>query len=139
MEYYDRLAENLLSESEAYGYTLSIWGAGALLVHAFGSPGVTPIFLFIVGALAAFVTLALIAFRKPFKSVELRSERRLGAASIIHIVATLGNLLVTKAILLLTVNYHFGLSVSALLIGYQATILYNLLLLLESRVVQLLE
>lgn len=139
MEYHDRLADNLLSESEAYGYTLSIWGSGALLIHAFGSPGVTPIFLFIIGALVAFVTLALVAFRKPFKSVELRSERRLGAASIIHIVATLGNLLVAKGILIVAVEYHFGLAVSALLIGYQATFLYNLLLLLESRVVQLLE
>lgn len=139
MEYYERLADNLLSESEAYGYTLSIWGSGALLIHAFGSPGITPIFLFIIGALAAFVTLALVAFRKPFKSVELRSERRLGAASIIHIVATLGNLLIAKGILIIAVRYRFGMAMSALLIGYQTTLLYNLLLLLESRVVQLLE
>lgn len=139
MKYHDRLAENLLSESEAYGYTLSIWGSGALLIHAFGAPGATPIFLFVIGALAAYVTLALIAFSKPFTSVELRSERRLGAASIIHIVATLGNLLVAKSILIVAAEYHFGMAVSALLLGYQATFLYNLLLLFESRVVQLLE
>ena len=139
MEYRQRLANNLVSESEAYGYTLSIWGAGTLLINAFGSPGVAPVFLFIVGALAAFVTLALIAFNKPFKSVEPRGERRLGAASFIHIVATLGNLLAAKVLLLLLLRSDVGLDISALLIGYQATIMYNLLLLLESRAVQFLE
>jgi hypothetical protein len=127
MEYRKRLANNLVSESKAYGYTLSIWGAGTLLINAFGSPGVAPVFLFIVGALAAFVTLALIAF----KSVEPRGERRLGAASFIHIVATLGNLLVAKVLLLVFLKSDIGLDISALLIGYQATFAYNLLLLVN--------
>jgi hypothetical protein len=139
MEYRQRLANNLVSESEAYGYTLSIWGAGTLLINAFGSPGVAPVFLFVGGALTAFVTLALFAFPRPFASIEPRGERKLGAASIIHIVATLGNLLLAKGALILALKYGFGLDVTALIIGYQTTITYNLLLLLESRVVQLLE
>jgi hypothetical protein len=38
MDYRTDLRENLLSESKAYGYTLSVRGAGAMLVRTFGLP-----------------------------------------------------------------------------------------------------
>ena len=41
-----------------YGYTVSLWSAGALTVHRLGSPTVWDILLFVFGAVVAFVVLA---------------------------------------------------------------------------------
>ena len=41
-----------------YGYTVSLWSAGALTVHRLGSPSVWDILLFVIGAVMAFVVLA---------------------------------------------------------------------------------
>lgn len=51
MDARQRLAQNLTSESEAYGYTLTIWGTGAILINQFGTPGMTQISLYVGGAL----------------------------------------------------------------------------------------
>jgi len=37
-----------------YGYTISLWSSGALLVHFHGSPSVGEVFLFLTGALLGF-------------------------------------------------------------------------------------
>lgn len=37
-----------------YGYTVTIWGSGQLLIHAHGTPGVGLILLFVTGAAAAY-------------------------------------------------------------------------------------
>ncbi|MGD0264037.1 MAG: hypothetical protein ABSD47_03655 [Candidatus Methylomirabilota bacterium] len=41
-----------------YGYTVSLWAAGALTVHRLGSPSEFDVLLFVIGAVAAFVALA---------------------------------------------------------------------------------
>ena len=41
-----------------YGYTVSLWSAGALTVHRLGAPSVWDILLFVIGAVMAFVVLA---------------------------------------------------------------------------------
>lgn len=53
-----RLARNLVEESKAYGYTLTILGAGALLIHHYGMPGIVQTGLYIGGALAAIAALS---------------------------------------------------------------------------------
>ncbi len=51
--------ESLLGSSATpYGYTLTIWSSGALLMHFRGSPGVGEVFLFLAGALLAFTLLS---------------------------------------------------------------------------------
>jgi hypothetical protein len=51
----------IVSASAApYGYTLTIWSAGALLLHFRGAPHVWEMFLFVAGAIAAFAGLWLI-------------------------------------------------------------------------------
>ncbi|WP_231186213.1 hypothetical protein [Haladaptatus sp. DYF46] len=45
----EQLARSLLSESKAYGYTLTIWGGGAILMNQYGSPRIVEIFLYILG------------------------------------------------------------------------------------------
>jgi hypothetical protein len=45
----------MVSASAApYGYTVSLWSTGALIMHYRGSPGVAEVFLFAAGALLAF-------------------------------------------------------------------------------------
>ena len=49
----EQLARNLTAESEAYGYTLTIWGGGSILINQYGTPTISRIFFYIGGALAA--------------------------------------------------------------------------------------
>lgn len=44
-----------------YGYTVSIWSSGAILMHAHGTPDVLDVVLFAVGAIAGFAVLGLAA------------------------------------------------------------------------------
>lgn len=53
-----------------YGYTISIWGSGALLLSHHGVPDTTDVAAFIAGAIIAFGTLALIAGRAGAGAVE---------------------------------------------------------------------
>ena len=46
-----------------YGYTVSVWSSGAILIHFRGAPNVGDVFLFIAGALAGFTAVALLAHR----------------------------------------------------------------------------
>ena len=41
-----------------YGYTVSLWSAGALTFTRLGPPSILEVFLFVIGAVAAFVALA---------------------------------------------------------------------------------
>lgn len=47
-----------------YGYTLTIWSAGALCIRRFGLPGFAEVFLFALGGTAGYAALALLARRK---------------------------------------------------------------------------
>jgi hypothetical protein len=50
----------IVSASAApYGYTVSLWSSGALLIHYRGNPTVGDVFLFAAGALAGFALLGL--------------------------------------------------------------------------------
>ena len=48
------------SSAAPYGYTLTVWSSGALLIHYRRSPAVWEVFLFLAGAIAAFAALWLI-------------------------------------------------------------------------------
>lgn len=45
----------------AYGYTLTIWSSGAVLIDIDGKPRVVDVFLFIAGAVTAFLLVELVA------------------------------------------------------------------------------
>jgi len=56
-----RAFATMVSSSAApYGYTLTIWSSGALLIHFRHSPAVWEVFLFLTGAVAAFAGLWLL-------------------------------------------------------------------------------
>lgn len=44
-----------------FGYTLSIWSAGQLIIGRFGTPAAREIFLFAAGAISSYLLIALIA------------------------------------------------------------------------------
>jgi hypothetical protein len=48
-----------------YGYTVSLWSTGAVLVHFHSAPTIAEIFLFAAGALGGYSLLGLLAGRKP--------------------------------------------------------------------------
>ena len=66
----ERLASNLLSESRAYGYTLCIWGGGAMLITQYGTPDLVGIVVFVAGAIVGFGALAAIAFNAAFAAAD---------------------------------------------------------------------
>ncbi len=136
MQYRNRLATNLRSESEAYGFTLSIWGSGALFIEAFGTPQSTTVFLFVTGALLSYSTLAVVAFGSPLSDESDVDDvnKQLSAVSIVHVTSTLGNLLLARLLIGGLTALGVGTWLAALLVGYQVCSTYNLLLLLETRV-----
>jgi hypothetical protein len=50
-------ATMLESSAAPYGYTISVWSSGALLMHIRGQPSVADVFAFVVGAVAGFAAL----------------------------------------------------------------------------------
>lgn len=138
MDARQRLADNLVSETEAYGYTLSVWGAGAMLIDTFDVPDAFAVFLFVGGALTSYAVLAGVAFGQPLTQVETSDEEQLTAASIVHVVATLGNLAVSHLLVQALAALAAGTWVAAFAVGFQVSLSYNLLLLLERGVTELL-
>lgn len=136
MDFADRLAGNLTAEAQAYGYTLTVWGAGAMLVSAYGPPDVTSVFLYVSGALVGFGALAAVAFGGLFERRDSSPSSTLLAASTIHVAATLGNLAVSYAAVVAARGVELPASWTFFLVGVQATATYNLLLLLEEYVVR---
>jgi hypothetical protein len=52
----------LSGQASAYGFTLIIWGTGALAVHQLGQPGPAEVFAYVGGALVAAVLIIAGAF-----------------------------------------------------------------------------
>ncbi|WP_266076924.1 hypothetical protein [Haladaptatus caseinilyticus] len=124
-----RLARNLLSESRAYGYTLSVWGGGGLLLSRVGTPSALEVFAYVGGGVAAFGVLALGVFGH--LSIVPDEDRKTRATPLVHVVATLGNLLISYLLLFV---FHGG--AAYLIIGVQTTFTYNVLLLFEGHVAE---
>jgi hypothetical protein len=53
-------ATTVSASAAPYGYTLTVWSSGALLIHFRRAPTVWEVFLFLTGAVIAFATLWLI-------------------------------------------------------------------------------
>jgi hypothetical protein len=132
MEARTRLEAALVAESEAYGYTLSVWGAGALLIHAFGVPGVERAVAHVAGALVWFAGLVLLAFRGLSADADVEGSPSSLVASTVHVVATGGTLAVVHLFLALAGDVRQLVAFFAT--GVLVTVAYNLLLLVEELV-----
>jgi hypothetical protein len=138
MDWRERLAENLTSESKAYGYTLTVWGTGAILINQYSTPDIVEFFLYIGGGLLGFGVLGLLAFRELFAREQPEGNDQLIVASTVHILGT-GGALVVGYLLARLISLYPSLPEAAgfLLLGFQATVVYNLLLLVESSLVRI--
>jgi len=130
MDYRAHLAANLASESEAYGYTLTIWGSGALLIHAYSVPDVARISAFVAGALVGFGVLAGLAFQGFTAEMAVGDSPSSLVVSAIHVLSTGGALAAVSLLLELTQG---GPPLAIFFaVGALATVAYNSFLLLEA-------
>lgn len=60
----DTLAEVVRRAGVPYGYTLTIWAAGALCIRRFGLPDLAEVFLFVGGGTIGYGSLALVLRRR---------------------------------------------------------------------------
>lgn len=125
------LARNLVAESEAYGYTLTIWAGAEIVIHQYGTPTLAQIFLYVIGALCGFAVLAVIAFPHLLTDREPARKHHLIAASMIHILGTLGSLILNYALIHAAKGYGISGAAAFVLAGVQLTLSYNLLILCE--------
>ena len=133
-----RLAQNLTLETKAYGYTLTIWSAGALLSNVYSTPTRPAIAVFLVSSLLAFGALTAVAFGEMFTETEAEDQQELTTASMIHFVATGGAFCVNYAIIAVAPAVGVNEIAVFALVGFQSTITYNLFLLLEERLVRVI-
>lgn len=124
----ERLQDNLKSESEAYGYTLSVWGSGALLIQGFNLEALH-IFLFVLGGVIGFGLLAYSAFRGLKNRVPSELSEDILTGSMIHILSALGTVFISFSVI--TLGSGLELYIKTAIIGFNTTFSYNLLLLLE--------
>jgi len=129
MELRRQLRKNITGESLAYGYTLTIWGSGALLLNSFTTLPFD-VLAFVFGGVAGFTALAFLAFRTFVGQVEYARDDDFIVASTIHIFGSLGTVLVNYA-LITQASGALQKEAIFLAVGFNATFLYNILLLVE--------
>lgn len=129
MKLMKELRENITNESIAYGYTLAIWGSGALLLSNFQT-NPTDILSFVTGGVAGFALIAGIAFKGLVKEVKLDSGGNFIVTSMIHIFSSLGTVLANYFII--TSGSNLSEVVIFFIVGINTTFLFNIMLLAES-------
>ncbi len=123
-----RLRSNLKSESEAYGYTLSLWGSGALLLQGFEMQAFE-VLIFVLGGVIGFGILALAAFRHLLSDADVQEDEDILTGSMVHILASIGTVLISYG--LVTAGSGVQLEYLAFIVGINTTFSYNILLLVE--------
>jgi hypothetical protein len=106
-----------------YGYTLTVWCAGAVLMHMHGPPPVGDVFLFLLGGVAGFAAVAAMARGAPDPPEPQAAE--LLATGSAHFVAVAG----AVGAVALIAEIHRG--VAWPLGAFAATLVYLLLATLE--------
>jgi len=131
MGHRDRLARTLLDESWAYGYTLTIWGAGAFLIAEYGVPSHLDVLGYVTGSLVGFAALTYYSFGGLLVHIDREGRDVRSAIEMVHLFATLCNLVV--ALLVIRAVHTVGLPTPAsfTVVGVTATTGYSLLLLVE--------
>lgn len=71
----------------AYGYTLTVWSSGAVLIDLDGKPAIGDVFLFLGGAVAAFLAVELVATRA-FRDFDSAGSRKgLLVGGLMHVLS----------------------------------------------------
>lgn len=125
----------LVSESRAYGFTIAFWGSGALLVNAFGIPGIAGVLAYGTGAVTGFGILTLWAYRGTLTTVETDEPDYL-VLGMIHYLAAIVPVLCTYFLSLLEPLAAFFLSGAAVSVTYNLGMLVEEWLSEEARTVE---
>lgn len=133
MKFMKQLRDNITEESIAYGYTLAIWGSGALLLNSFQTNPID-IISFVTGGVTGYAILALIAFRGLVKEVKVEKDEDFIVSSMIHTFASLGTVIVNY--LIITSGSNIGQPLTYFVVGANTTFLYNIMLMAESYISQ---
>jgi hypothetical protein len=90
--YLSALATVVRRSAIPYGYTITIWTAGAVLERGHAKPGVGQAYLFLLGAVAGFAAVALLAARVTPRELQAASGDllRTGAINALALAAALG-------------------------------------------------
>lgn len=126
------LRKNLTAESKAYGYTLCVWGTGALMITSYQALTPETILLYVLGGVLGFGVMAYVAFQSFLRQFEYLHEEELIVASTVHVLASFGTVLLSYVF----INLLQGLlpaGVLGLLMGAHAVISYNVFLLVEDK------
>lgn len=75
-----------------YGFTLTVWSTGAVVMHARGTPDVGDVFLFLAGALLAFVAAAGVAHLVSADAIDARGSDLIatGVLNVVVVAAAVG-------------------------------------------------
>ncbi|QDX40165.1 hypothetical protein [Salarchaeum sp. JOR-1] len=131
MSFRARLAQTLVDESRAYGYTLVIWGAGAMLIAEYGVPSSPAVLAYITGSLLGFAAVTYYAFGGVLTAAEESARDVKTAAEMVHLAATFCNLVVAIALVTLFANTPTPEIAAFGVVGFQATVGYSVLLVAE--------
>ena len=108
-----------------------------MLITQYGTPDLVDIVVFVAGAIAGFGALAAIAFNAAFAAAEADHESNPMVASMVHVVATLGTVLVSHLVAVAALDADIPAAAAFVAVGFQATTAYNGLLLFEQAAVRL--
>ncbi len=125
MDMFERLREKITKESHAYGYTLTVWASGALLLTGDFNISHTSILMYIFGAVIGFLVLAVIAFKELLAEIE-PDDNKLIVVSMVHLLAALGTVYIAHLFTKVLSGYT-----AFFVIGVNATFTFNIFLLLE--------
>lgn len=114
----------LSGQASAYGFTLTIWGTGALAMHQLGQPDPAEVFAYVGGALIAAVVVIMAAFG--LRGLLRADEPDRRAYSAMHLLAVPIALLAGWSVTLVLRGWGGYLGA-----GFVAVLLYELVLALE--------
>lgn len=128
MNYRHHLRTAVAASAGPYGYTLTIWTAGAVTSHAHGIPGAPDALLLLLGAVSAFAAVAAFAYSGIHRPL---AEGGLGPARIwagFHVLSVGSSVLAVWAIATVVAGHLVWL-----LTGFAATAIFLLAVGLQLR------
>jgi len=129
MEPKDAMRKNISDESLAYGFTMSVWGSGAILLA--NSPEINPLSVlsFGMGSIISFALISEIVFSSLLTEYEIQGKQKRVVASMIHLLGAGVNIAFTYTVVQVTSFQRQWILFFT--IGFSVMLVYNLMLLVE--------
>jgi len=124
----------LLEESFAYGFTITFWGSGLLLINEYGLLHTRGILLYAIGAITGFGLLAVITFEGAVDTVEMDKTPTYFVLAAIHYLSALVPIGITHFLL----EAPLGRGSTLFLTGAVVSIFYNVFIAFEEIISELM-